>query len=104
MCSYLKNHEQDVVINNGASTIKSVVPEVPQESLDGSLLSNIFTNDLVLFTQYTISSNYTDQRNITLSRSNEGNFKNSCFRTLKYQLNGFTIIISLNIGGATILL
>ena len=75
MCSYLKNGEENVVINNGASTIKRVVPGVPQESIDGSLLFNIFINDLVLFTQYTISSDYTDQRNISLSRSNEGNFK-----------------------------
>ena len=75
MCSYLKNGKQNVVINNGASTIKRVVPGAPQESIDGSLLFNIFINDLVLFTQYTISSDYTDQRNISLSRSNEGNFK-----------------------------
>ena len=75
MCSYLKNGEENVVINNGASTIKRVVPGGPQESIDGSLLLNIFINDLVLFTQYTISSDYTDQRNISLSRSNEGNFK-----------------------------
>lgn len=75
MCSYLKNCERGVLINNDASTIEWVVAGVPQESIVASLLFKIFVNDLVLYTQYKISGNCTDQRNITLSRSIERNFK-----------------------------
>ena len=37
-----------------------------QESIDGSLIFNIFINDLVLFIQYAILGNYAEDSNICL--------------------------------------
>ena len=51
MCYYLKNRKQRVVINKSTSTTKTVVVRVPQGSIDGPILFNIFMNYLVLFIQ-----------------------------------------------------
>ena len=76
--------KQRNVINNSASTTKTVVAGVPQGSVDGHLLFNIFMNNLVLFMQYTILGNYADDSNISVSRSNKENLRNCSFWTLKY--------------------
>ena len=62
--SYLKNRKQKVVINNKASSFELVIPGVPQGSIDGTLLSNLFTNDLILFLYTTVLSNYADDNNL----------------------------------------
>ena len=75
MCSYLKNCEQRVVINNSASTTK---------------------NDLVLFLQHAILGSYADGNNIPISGSNKENFKKLLllhFRTLtEWFHNNYMII------------
>ena len=64
MCSYLKNRKQRVQINNNFSATKSVIAGVPQGSIDGPLLFNLFINDLELFLTETMLSNYADDNNL----------------------------------------
>ena len=42
MCSHVKNIRQRVQINNKFSSLKEVIVEVPQGSVDGPLLFNLF--------------------------------------------------------------
>ena len=49
MCCYLKDPRQAVQINNNLSSYKIVKAGVPQGSIDGPLLFNLFINGLVLF-------------------------------------------------------
>ena len=64
-CSYLKIRKQRVKINNNFNDTKTVIAEVPQGSLDGPLLFNLFINDLVLFLTE-ILSNYAEKLKIHL--------------------------------------
>ena len=64
MCSYLKNRKQRVQINNNFSATKSVIAGVPQGSIDGPLLFNLFINNLVLFLTETMLSNYADDNKL----------------------------------------
>ena len=75
VCSYLKNHKRKVVINNSASTTQTVITGVPQGSIDGPLLFNLFINDLILFIEYTVLGNYADDNNLSISGTNIENIK-----------------------------
>ena len=83
MCSYLKKHKQRVANNSSASTSKSVVAVVPQESIDAPLPFNIFMDDLVLFIQYTILGYYSDDNNISINGRNTKSYKKLLLLDLK---------------------
>ena len=64
MHSYLNNRKKQVQINNKFSSESTVIAGVPQGSIDGPLLFNLFINDLVFFIQYCTLSNYADDNNL----------------------------------------
>ena len=62
--SYLKYRKQKIVINNKTSSSEVVIAGVPQGSIDGPLLFNLFINDLILFLYTTVLSNYAEDNNL----------------------------------------
>ena len=63
MCSYLKNRKQRTQINNNFSSEKHIIAGVPQGSIDGPRLFNLFMNDLIFFIT-TFLSNYADDNSL----------------------------------------
>ena len=64
MCHYLKNRKQSVQINHNFSSTKKIHAGVPQGSIDGPLLFNLFIYNSVLFLIESILSNYADDNNL----------------------------------------
>ena len=73
--SYLKNRKQKVQINNKFSLESNGNAGVPQRSIDGPLLFNLFINDLVFFIQYSVLSNYADDNNLFVIGKNKEEIK-----------------------------
>ena len=58
MKSYFTNRQQRVHVNSNFSMGKEIISRVPQDSILGPLLFNIFLNDLFLFVENSDLSNY----------------------------------------------
>ena len=60
MLSYVKNRSERVSINSSFSTWEEIIAGVPQGSIQGLLLFNIFLNDIFYFENRAFISNYAD--------------------------------------------
>ena len=70
MCSYLENRKQGIQINNYFSSEKKVIAGVPQGSINGLLLFDLFINDHALFLTQCFLSNYADNNNLYSTGNN----------------------------------
>ena len=68
--NYLTKRKQRVKINGSYSTYRDITIGVPQGSVLGPLLFNIFINDIFLFVQNTSVCNYADDTTIYACNSN----------------------------------
>ena len=75
MHSYLKNRKQKYQIDNKFSLERIAIAGVTQGSTDGPLLFNLFINDLVLFIQYSVLSNYANDNNLFIIGKNKEDIK-----------------------------
>ena len=77
MRSYLTNRLQRCKINNSFSEWAKISAGVPQGSILGSLLFNIFTNDIFLFLQKCDLANYADDSTMYTSGKRASTFIDS---------------------------
>ena len=64
IANYLSNRYQRVKIRSTFSSYLKILRDVPQGSILGPILSNLFINDLMFFIQETEVCNFTDDKTI----------------------------------------
>ena len=87
--SCLKNRKQKVVINSKTSSSEVVIAGVPQGSIDGPLLFNLFINDLILFLYTTVLSNYADDNNLYAFSKDKEETKRALVEDFQIVINWF---------------
>ena len=65
--SYLKGRHQRVKINSACSSWKEIINGVPQGSVLGPLLFNIFINDIFYFVKESDICNYADDNTLSVA-------------------------------------
>ena len=88
MFSYLKGRRQRVKISNSRSSWKLLTKGVPQGSILGPFLFNVFMNDLFLFIQNCKLYNYADHNSMIYSSPDINailtNLKHDCKNAIKW--------------------
>ena len=64
MKGYLSDRQQRVPVNNNFSSCEKIITEVPQGSILGPLLFNIFIYDIFLFASSSYLGNYADDNTL----------------------------------------
>ena len=67
---YLKHRKQGIKINNTESLFQILLPGIPQGSILGPILFNIFLNDLFLFLEDVDLANFADNNTIYTANKN----------------------------------
>ena len=68
--SYLSDRNQAVRINNTFSSFKKLISGVPQGSILGPILFNVFINDLYFFIKSATLHNYADDNTLSAFSDN----------------------------------
>ena len=87
--SYLKYRKEKIVINNKTSSSEVVMAGVPQGSIDGPLLFNLFINDLILFLYTAVLSNYADDNNLYAIGNDKEETKRALVKDFQTVINWF---------------
>ena len=77
MKSYLKDRQHQVRVNDNFSSWEKIIAGVPQGSILGPLLFNVFINDLFVFVSSSNLSNYADDNTLYASGFNLEEVKNA---------------------------
>ena len=80
ICSYLSDRQQSTRINGTYSLFELLISGVPQGSILGPIIFNIFINDLFYFIKKANVHNYADDTTLSTSSQtlSEGNKGNNC--------------------------
>ena len=91
--SYLTNRKQRVRVNKTFSEWERITTGVPQDSISGPLLFDIFLNDLFLFVSNASLSNYADGNTLYTFGDNLKKIKDNLRNSFDVVINRFTKIM-----------